>query len=68
MDESNLSYNTDNSLISRETEANSINTSARKNKNKISYIKDKQIIKAIASNLNDIIAENSKMINLLVKI
>ena len=64
MDESNLSYNTDNSLISRETEANSINTSARKNKNKISYIKDKQIIKAIASNLNDIIAENSKMINL----
>ena len=64
MDESNLSYNTANSLIPRETEANSINTSPRKSKNKASYIKDKQIIKAITGNLNDIIAENSKMINL----
>ena len=64
MDESNLSYNTANSLIPRETEANSINTSPRKSKNKTSYIKDKQIIKAITGNLNDIIAENSKMINL----
>ena len=64
MDESNLSYNTDNSLISRETEANSVNISSTENKYKISHFQENQIIKAIVANLNDIIEENRKRINL----
>ena len=64
MNESNLSYITDNSLISRETEANSINTSSTENKHKKTYIDKNRIIKAIAANLKDIIEENSKMISI----
>ena len=64
MDESNLSHNTDNSLFSRETEANSVNTSSTEGKFHFSVINESQIIKAIVSNLNDIIEENRKRINI----
>ena len=64
MDESNLSHNTDNSLFSRETEANSVNTSSTEGKFHFSVINESQIIKAIVSNLNDIIEENRKRINM----
>jgi hypothetical protein len=64
MDESNLSHNTDNSLFSRETEANSVNTSSTEGKFHFSIINESQIIKAIVSNLNDIIEENQKRINM----
>ena len=64
MDESNLSHNTDNSLFSRETEANSINTSSSEGKFHLSIVKESQIIKAIVANLNDIIEENRKIINM----
>ena len=64
MDESNLSHNTDNSLFSRETEANSVNTSSTEGKFHFSIINESQIIKAIVSNLNDIIEENRKRINM----
>ena len=64
MNESNISYNTDNSLISKETEANSINSSSTENKHKITHIDKNKIIKAIAANLKDIIEENRKMISL----
>ena len=58
MDELNFSHNNDTSLISRETEANSINTSSSENKCQISVIDETKIIKAIVANLNDIIEEN----------
>ena len=64
MDELNLSHNTDNSLFSRETEANSINTSSSEGKFHISVINESQIIKAIVANLSDIIEENLKRINI----
>ena len=64
MDESNLSHNTDNSLFSRETEANSVNTSSTEGKFHFSIINESQIIKAIVSNLSDIIEENRKRINM----
>ena len=64
MDESNLSHNTDNSLFSGETEANSINTSSSDNKYQTPLINESQIIKAIVANLNDIIEENLKRINI----
>ena len=63
MDELNFSHNTDNSLISRETEANSINTNTSEGKYQLSISEETQIIKAIVSNLNDIIEENRKRIN-----
>ena len=63
MDELNFSHNNDTSLISRETEANSINTSSSENKCQISVIDETKIIKAIVANLNDIIEENRKRIN-----
>ena len=64
MDESNLSHITDNSLFSGETEANSINNSSSENKQQLSLINETQIIKAIVANLNDIIEENRKRINI----
>ena len=64
MDELNLSHNTDNSLFSRETEANSINTSSSEGKFHFSVVNESQIIKAIVANLNDIIEENRKRINM----
>ena len=64
MDESNLSHITDNSLFSGETEANSINNSSSENKQQIPLISESQIIKAIVANLNDIIEENRKRINI----
>lgn len=64
MDESNLSHITDNSLFSGETEANSINNSSSENKQQIPLINESQIIKAIVANLNDIIEENRKRINI----
>ena len=64
MDESNLSHITDNSLFSGETEANSINNSSSENKQQLSLINETQIIKAIVTNLNDIIEENRKRINI----
>ena len=64
MDELNFSHNTDNSLFSGETEANSINTSSSDNKYQTSLINESQIIKAIVANLNDIIEENLKRINI----
>ena len=63
MDELNFSHNNDNSLISGETEANSMNTSSSENKYKISVIEENKIIKAIVANLNDIIEENRKRID-----
>ena len=63
MDELNFSHNTVNSLISRETEANSINTNTSEGKYQLSISEETQIIKAIVSNLNDIIEENRKRIN-----
>ena len=64
MDESNLSHITDNSLFSGETEANSINNGSSENKQQIPLINESQIIKAIVANLNDIIEENRKRINI----
>ena len=64
MDESNFSHITDNSLFSGETEANSINNSSSENKQQISLVNENQIIKAIVANLNDIIEENRKRINI----
>jgi len=64
MDESNLSHITDNSLFSGETEANSINNGSSENKQQIPLINETQIIKAIVANLNDIIEENRKRINI----
>ena len=63
MNELNFSHNNDTSLISGETEANSINTSSSENKSQLSVIGETKIIKAIISNLNDIIEENKKRIN-----
>lgn len=64
MNESNLSHITDNSLFSGETEANSINNGSSENKQQIPLINESQIIKAIVANLNDIIEENRKRINI----
>ena len=64
MDESNFSHITDNSLFSGETEANSINNSSSENKQQISLVNENQIIKAIVANLNDIIEEKRKRINI----
>ena len=63
MNELNFSHNNDTSLISGETEANSINTSSSENKSQLSVIGETKIIKAIIANLNDIIEENKKRIN-----
>ena len=63
MDELNFSHNNDTSLISKETEANSINTGSSENKGQISVKEETKIIKAIIANLNDIIEENKKRIN-----
>ena len=63
MDELNFSHNIDTSLVSRETEANSINTSSNEEKNHISDVDESQIIKAIVSNLKEIIEENRKRID-----
>ena len=64
MDELNLSHSNDNSVISRETEANSMNTSTSEGKCHFSVINESQIIKAIVTNLKEIIEENRKRINL----
>ena len=59
MDESILSANTDNSLISRETEANSIISTSFENGSNISQNLKNHIINAIVANLKDIIEENN---------
>ena len=63
MDESSLGYNTDNTLISKETDTNtSVNTSFESQCPISANVKN-HIIKAIASNLKDIIEQNEQMGN-----
>ena len=67
MDESSLGYNTDISIISRETDANtSVNTSFE-SKCPISPNLKNHIISAIALNLKDLIEENKKNNNFFWK-
>ena len=67
MDESSLGYNTDISIISRETDANtSINTSFE-SQSPISPSLKNHIINAIALNLKDLIEENKKNNNFFWK-
>jgi len=63
MDDSNLSHITNNSLTSKKTESNSVNTSSSEEKFHITS-KETEIIKAIVANLNDIIEENRKRIKM----
>jgi hypothetical protein len=60
MDESILSSNTDNSLISRETESNSIISTSFEAQSPISQNLKNHIINAIVANLKDIIEENNQ--------
>ena len=58
MDESTSSINTDNSLMSKETEANSFISTSFESQCPISKNVKKNIINAIVANLKDIIEEN----------
>ena len=58
MDESTISSNTDNSLMSRETDANSFISTSFESQCPISKNLKNHIIKAIVANLKDIIEEN----------
>jgi hypothetical protein len=60
MDESTSSANTNNSLISRETEANSIISTSFESQIPISPNLKNHIINAIVTNLKDIIEENNQ--------
>ena len=62
MDEQSLSYNTDNSLNSKETDAtNSSISLSFENQFQITPNLQNHIISAIAANLNEIIEENHKL-------
>ena len=60
MDESSLGYNTDISLMSRETDSNSSVSTSFESQCPISPNLNNHIISAIASNLKDIIEENQQ--------
>ena len=60
MDESKLSSNTDNSLMSRETESNSIISNSFESQSPISQDLKNHIINSIVANLKDIIEENKQ--------
>lgn len=63
MDESSLGYNTDNTLISKETDTNTSISTSFESQCPISANVKNHIIKAIASNLKDIIEQNEQMGN-----
>ena len=58
MDESTISNNTDNSIVSLETEANSMISTSFESQRPISQNLKNHIISAIVTNLKDIIEEN----------
>ena len=61
MDESSLGNNTDNTLISRETDSNTSASTSFESQCPISTNAKNHIIKAIAANLKDIIEQNKQM-------
>jgi hypothetical protein len=63
MDESSLGYNTDNTLISKETDTNTSVSTSFESQCPISANVKNHIIKAISSNLKDIIEQNEQMGN-----
>jgi hypothetical protein len=63
MDESSIGYNTDNTLISKETDTNTSVSTSFESQCPISANVKNHIIKAISSNLKDIIEQNEQMGN-----